>query len=288
MNNQFTSDVEEFKRVTTLVAGMSWPEARRFLTYRSRQGYYARLLAEALGINQARLLGAVSFDVHKALTQAVPESPVPPTIIPDPIPAPLPAPTAPQPPVSSFGPLCDGCGGVGDSPVFLRWDKVARGEPVTVSLDIRGRPATLNWLTPEVMLKEWFEPWAVGTSIRFKFVTGVKGDIHVRFAKIDGPGRVLGMAYQPRVGNLMEAGGSLSGDIIIDNEERWSSRDEVNETGEHEVGHAIGMPHTNKPEDKMYKFGSRVRRPQAVNDRRGVTKRYPPNPNLDPDIPLAA
>lgn len=288
MSNDFVTNFAEFKRVTELVADMNWPEARRFLTYRSRQGYYARLLAEALGIDQARLLLEVAFDVHKTLTDNVPESPVPPTVIPDPVPAPLPTPTPPKPPASAFGPLCDGCGGVGDSPVFLRWDKVARGEPVTVSMDVRGRPATLSWLTPVVMLKEWFEPWAKNTSIRFKFVTGVKGDIHVRFDKIDGPGKVLGMAWQPRVGNLMEAGGTLSGDIVIDNEERWSSRDEVNETGEHEVGHAIGMPHTDKPEDKMYKFGSRVRRVQSINDLRGKTKRYPPRPDLDPDLPLAA
>ena len=126
-----------------------------------------------------------------------------------------------QPPVRA----CDGCGGIGDTPRFLRWAKVARGEPVTVSIDFSGKPRSLSWLTAEEIMREWAGPWQVDTSIRFKLISSGIADMRIKFEPIDGPGGTLGFAYLPDQSiEFMESGGSLSGDIVIDSSERWEPR----------------------------------------------------------------
>lgn len=264
MTTIFQSNKDEFLRIVQLVKAMTVLEAVRFLSYRHRTGYYARLLAPALGISSSnKFLMNLSREIHAHLKLNSPKEPL-----------------RPQPEIPKVsGKACDGCGGIGDSPKMLRWAKVARGEPVTISVDETDKPATLHWLTPEIIRKEWFAPWEVDTSIRFKLLAAGegKGDIHIRFDFIDGPGATQGIAWLPKQSvEFMEQGGDLSGDMVIDKDERWTSEEETHEVGEHEGGHVIGCPHTQNPDDVLYPYTRGFRRPHSLNDKRAKTLRYPP------------
>lgn len=273
MLNLYQRDPDEFRRVVGIIAaGMRASEVYGFLRNRSI------LLAVALDLpwrsNRNALLEAI---IEKIATDRPTEPHIPADAIPPVVPV---APTPePQPEPEPPGPICKGCGGIGDTPRFLRWAKVARGEAVTVSENTSAKPASLAWLTPEVIMKEWFAPWEVDTSIRFEFITEGVADIRIGYQPIDGEGGTQGFAWQPsQSAEFMEQGGDLSGDMFLDSIERWErrSRDSVNEVGEHEVGHAIGGPHTDNPEDVLYAFTSGRRKPHSINDKKMKTLRYPP------------
>lgn len=250
----------ERDRISAMLTLAKRHEALRLLTTRDANGYYAQQLINEFNLPDSRSI-IIDSDAVLEYIKGL-------GITPDSVPA------APPPNAKP----CDGCGGVGDAPEFLRWGLVARGLPVIISVDEQEKPVTLEWLTPEMILKEWFEPWSVDTSIRFKLVPPGTPGVHIRgrFGPIDGPGGTRGMAWLPDQSvELMESGGEWSGDFLIDSIDRWTSVDEVHETGEHEGGHCIGLPHTENPEDVMYPYSRGVRRVHSLNDKRAKTARYP-------------
>lgn len=262
MLNKYQRDPAEFKRTVDMLAQADSYELDRLLIWRKPgQGYVYHDLAIAIGIDTHRRgYRAISNDVIALIragvdTPEVPEADKPPAIV--------------KP--------CDGCGGIGDTPKFLRWAKVARDEPVTISYDSRNRPSSLIWVTPKIILDVWYQRWTEDTSIEFRYVENEKGDIHIKYEPIDGPGGTRGFAWLPNQSvDFMEQGGDLSGDMVIDAIDRWSSRDEVNETGEHEAGHTIGAPHTENREDVMFAYSTgRMRARHSLNDMRMKTTRYP-------------
>lgn len=253
----FKTDKNELNRALDIVGLMTQSESFRFLTTRDIQGYYAPQIAQALGLEvRGKFVSVLAVEIHKLVHQGG---------------------VSADQPVVPKGPFCDGCGGIGDTPKFLRWAKVARGEPITLSVDEANKPATLHWLTPEIILKEWFEFWVPGTALKFKLITTGKADIRGRYAPIDGPGGTRGMAWLPDQSiDFMEQGGDLSGDFVIDSSDRWTTVEEVHETGSHEGGHCLGMPHTNNPADVLYPYATGKRRPRSTNDNLAITGRYPP------------
>ena len=304
MLTYFQKNPDEFSRVVEILFKANFIERTNLLNTRTAPtGQYAQSLAPAIGIetyrqSTYRLRTQIidwlnGLDTYEGIEPIIPQpEPTPdepeteskPETPPEAI-APPAAPQEPQTPMNPEQPtpkppkqliVCDGCGGIGDTPKFLRWAKVAKGEPVTVSYDHRNHPATLAWMSLDQILHYWCYPWSVDTSIRFEGVTNRKGDIHVSYKDIDGPGKILGMAYLPSQDiDFMERGGTLSGDIFIDRLDRWNTREAVHSTGEHEVGHAIGQPHNPYPVDVLYAYSSGLIKPHSRNDKISKTKRYP-------------
>lgn len=253
--------MSEQERVLSIVKSMTYLELWRFVDYDSRGRRRQRYseIAKYLNISATGKTRTVQA-IYKALQT--------PIVIPEPEPIPESVPPTDQVP-------CDGCGGI-SAAEGLRWRKAANGQPVTVSIDQRNKPASLSWLTPQIIMSEWFQPWSKDSSIRFRYVLG-KGDCHIQFDAIDGVGKTLGFVWQP-AGNVefMESAGDLSGDMTIDTAERWSDRNFMHNTGEHEAGHVIGLQHSSNPRDVMYGFAtSGGRKVQSANDIREKQKRYP-------------
>ena len=170
---------------------------------------------------------------------------------------------------------CDGCRDIADVE-GLRWAKLNRGEAVTWSIDRDGQPNDWRSFTDRE-IQGWFEVW---TSIQGNRVTkaprGQKGDCHINFKRIDGPGKTLGFVLQPR-GNVefMRLAGDLSGDMTIDNSERQWPLARTRTFGRHEAGHFFGLQHSDLFTDLLYRFlmGDGEKLPQP-GDKNQYKQRY--------------
>ena len=172
---------------------------------------------------------------------------------------------------------CMGCGDLIAQARGLRWQKLLRGEPLTVSVDHSGKPAALNWLTDELIMRHWFGPWERNPNVRFVLVSGNnRGDCHVGWKRVDGPGGTLKFVWQPAEGaEFMEQGGELSGDMICDNSEVRFPRVLVFEAGQHEVGHVLGIGHLEDQQDVMFPTARGEFKLLSTNDIREEDTRYP-------------
>ena len=93
---------------------------------------------------------------------------------------------------------CDGCVGIGDVK-GLRWAKLNRGEPVSWSIDRTGQPSNDAASFTDREIHNWFLVWASIQGNRVvKAPNGQRGDCHIDFKRIDGPGKTLGFVLQPR------------------------------------------------------------------------------------------
>ncbi len=122
----------------------------------------------------------------------------------------------------------------------------------------------------------WCGPWEHQTGIKFRAVKQGRGDIHIAYRDIDGPGKTLGMAFLPaQTVDFMERGGTVSGDIFIDRLDRWQFPEQVHAVGVHEVGHAIGLPHITPGTAVMFQFSDGRYRLLHIADIRIGSARYP-------------
>lgn len=253
MLNLYQKKPDEFRRVVAIIAaGMTQGETYRFLSYR------LNYMAQALNLPvRGRSRQTLLHTVWRKITTEQPSEPyIDPALLPPP---------PPQPDIECCEPVPG---------ATLRWAKADKGEAVTYSVDRKDAPNVSGFSTKEIDL--WFSAWSDICGIRFER-TKKKGDIHIQFLPIDGPGKTLGFAWQPS-GNaeFMEQAGDLSGDITIDTDERswplWMTRT----TGRHEVGHAIGLEHSARRGDLLFgqiAFGRDVL-PQTNDITAAVTK-YP-------------
>ena len=110
----------------------------------------------------------------------------------------------------------------------------------------------------------------------FREVLGGPADILVRFARrdhgdgnsFDGPGRVLAHAYFPP-----PCGDRLAGDMHFDEDERWTDA-YLMQVALHELGHSLGLAHSNDPNAVMYPF-FRGRSRLEVDDKAAIRTLYP-------------
>jgi hypothetical protein len=96
-----------------------------------------------------------------------------------------------------------------------------------------------------------FEPGTSATAMRtilVKFASGAHGDSY----PFDGPGGVLGHTFYPVPINSE----SIAGDIHLDADENWHAGGDLDiyTVALHELGHAIGLGHTDNPGDVMYPY----------------------------------
>jgi len=89
--------------------------------------------------------------------------------------------------------------------------------------------------------------WAEVAALTFTETTqpGLAYSIDINFAPVDGPGNTLAFAYFPMVGNM-----------TFDTAESWAidAPTDIKAVALHELGHSLGMGHSDDPDAIMYPF----------------------------------
>lgn len=124
----------------------------------------------------------------------------------------------------------------------------------------------------KAVVQQAFQAWANVTPLTFTEVSG-RGDINIQFAAIDGPLNILGETCPP--------GTPCAGDVTFDNAENWTlgnaqGYNDISLLGvaSHELGHAIGLLHTNDPNALMYPEYSPYTLQPANDDIQGAQRLY--------------
>jgi peptidoglycan hydrolase-like protein with peptidoglycan-binding domain len=138
------------------------------------------------------------------------------------------------------------------------------------------------------IVRQAFDVWASVTPLTFTEVTGSADAIflisweigdHGDGSPFDGPGHVLAHAFFPPPINPHPG---IAGDMHFDDQETWATTHDGNGPGSidllsvaiHELGHALGLRHTNVPEAIMYPTYSGNRRTLAADDISGIQSIY--------------
>ncbi len=124
----------------------------------------------------------------------------------------------------------------------------------------------------DAVIAQALQGWSNGTPLTFTEVSG-RGDININFAYIDGPLNILGQTCLP--------GNPCAGDVTFDNSENWTlgtpqGSDTISLLGvaTHELGHAIGLLHTQDANAIMYpEYSPYILTPQA-DDIAGAQRLY--------------
>ncbi|MFD1874982.1 matrixin family metalloprotease [Hymenobacter bucti] len=132
-------------------------------------------------------------------------------------------------------------------------------------------------------IRQAFLAWSNFCFLTFTEVSGA-GDIRIQFtagdhgdgAPFDGPGGVLAHGFYPPPN-----GGDLAGDLHFDDAEIWSltvptpaARFDLWTVALHEVGHTLGLDHSNNAGAVMYAFYSGLRRNLQPDDTSGIASIY--------------
>ena len=113
------------------------------------------------------------------------------------------------------------------------------------------------------------------------------GDIRIGAINFDGPGNILAHGFQPGTEAIF-TNGSLAGDIHIDNSENWISSFDLATVLLHEIGHALGLGHSDDVNSVMFAAYSGIRLALASDDIAGIQSIYGGSTTPPAAVPLPA
>lgn len=140
----------------------------------------------------------------------------------------------------------------------------------------------LPGLTENAAVVNQMTAWAEYAAITWTETTvaGKDKSSDISWAPVDGPMGVLAYAYYPNDINPE----TIAGDMVIDDSEDWhiGSDVDINFVALHELGHALGLGHSDDPNAVMYPFYSTGKSKLQPDDIAGIQELYakPDRPGL--------
>ena len=133
----------------------------------------------------------------------------------------------------------------------MRYTLADRWDHTDLTFALHNCPATLDCNTAHEAVRRAFNAWASLSALTFTEVTQ-GADIDVRWSPDEEgfgvPGGTLAFAFFP----------SYGGDVYFDDAERWTAFDggavDLYVVAAHEIGHALGMDHTDDSSAVMYAY----------------------------------